>query len=321
MSGQYEEFASQYLSVAKQSGDEWMVLCCYHDESNPSMRFNVATGQHICYSCGEGGGIRKIARHFGVARIEDVTPALRDVMKMLDELKRDVDTRHKPPRILPESHLKRYDIPTNYWIERGFTQTIIDAFDLGYDPMADAVTIPLRDMNGDLLGVTKRYLGEDVADRYKYPAKFERSLNLFASWFVEQGHEDTVAMVEGSVDCMKVWQAGVPSMAQYGSSISLAQIRLLRRLGVRRVILFFDDDKAGHKATTRALGTLTYTTKRNGKKIMRSKYVPDYDLRREFLVTRVFYPYDFPNDPGAMSSKQIVQCVDKSEECLTGRFI
>lgn len=318
MADNYESFANQYLNVQKRSGDEWMAVCVYHDETNASMRFNVRTGLHICFSCGEGGSIKKLASHFGVRRIEDVEPSLRDIRKMLDDLKRDTDTRDKPPMVRQESYLKRFAFPTDYWQGRGFTQHTIDTFELGYDALVDAVTIPLRNTHGDLLGVTKRYLDPDADSKYKYPpAKwFERSKHLFASWLIERNDEDTLALVEGSVDSMMVWQAGYPSCAQYGSSLSLAQIRLLRRLGIGHIVLFFDNDLAGNKAADRALGQITYSTKYKGQVVQRTKYDPAYDLRRDFLVDRVMWATNDPKDPGELTGKQILRKIRQAKSCL-----
>ena len=93
----------------------------------------------------------------------------------------------------------------------------------------------------------------------------------------------------GSLDAVAVWQAGYPAVAQFGSSISKEQIALLRRLGISRVTLFYDNDKAGQQATLSAVPML-----------------------RDFLVNVVNYNDNDGKDPGSMTIKFIRQKVDSA---------
>lgn len=311
MSGQpFLDFANKHLNVVQMSGDEAMVRCVVHDDSKASMQFNVRKGMWVCFACHAGGGIKRLCRELGITEYSEPEPDLDDIYAKLKEL--SMEPQRGVPKAKPESLLKRYDLPTDYWLNRGFKEETIKAFDLGLDMWDDAVTIPLRDDAGRLLGVIKRYLEEDVDLRYKYPKGFKRSMNLFASWLVEAHASDHVVLVEGSVDAMKVWQAGIPALAIYGSSISPAQVRLLRRLGVGQVTLFFDNDKAGREAADCCLGIKHHTKKgkKSGERVHYTEYDPRTDLRRGFLVSRVAYPASYPGDPGAMSNKQIKRCVN-----------
>lgn len=307
MTGQpFLDFAQKHLDIINVSGDEAMVRCIVHDDSKASMQFNTRTGLWICFACGEGGSIKRACRELGVTVLDDPEPELDEIYAKLKELKRP--SRKGQPDTLDESYLKRYDLPTRYWKSRGFTEETIKAFDLGSDVMNDAVTIPLRNENGQLLGVIRRYLEEDVDLRYKYPKGFKRSMNLFGSWLVENDPGDRVCLVEGSLDAIKCWQAGIPALAIYGSSLSPAQARLLRRLGVGQVVLFFDNDKAGDKAADGCVGIKHRLRKK--KKI--TEYDPRTDLRRWFLVSRVQYPQSGASDPGDMSGKMIRKMVKKA---------
>lgn len=299
MTGQpFLEFAQKNLDIVNLSGDEAMVRCIVHDDSKASCQFNVRTGLWHCFACSEGGSIKRMCRELGITVFADPEPDLEDIYAKLKELKQP--SRKGQPKTVPESLLKRYNIPTGYWAGRGFTKEVVKAFDLGSDPMNDLVTIPLRDEQGRLLGVIKRYLADDIDLRYKYPKGFKRSLNLFASWMIEASPTDKVAICEGSLDAIRCWMAGIPAVAVYGSSISPAQVRLLRRLGVGQVVLFFDNDKAGKKARDLCLGKKHRV--RKGKAW--TEYEPKTDLRRWFLVYDVNYkPGD--SDPGDMTVKQI----------------
>lgn len=310
MSYKYEGFAESRFMITNRTGTEYMVKCVFHEDSNASMQFNVESGLFLCFACKASGNIKTLEHFYGITVVESGMD--------LDTLLGKIDSLKNPePELLPvlnESFLKRYSMPTRYWKTRGFEKKTVEAFDLGYDPMGDHsgpyVTIPLRNTQGQLLGVIKRYLDPNAELRYRYPKGFKRSQNLFASWMVEKDPDaHTVALVEGSIDAMKVWQAGHPAMALYGSSINPAQVRILRRLGVRNIILFTDNDKAGKEAIDTCQG---WHQRKRGS-LMKWEYDERTDLRREFLVSRVVYPSGAPSDPGAMDTEMIGSLLHKAK--------
>lgn len=68
--------------------------------------------------------------------------------------------------------------------------------------------------------------------------------------------EDRVVIVEGYVDCLISYQAGVRNIvASLGTALTVDQIRLLRRY-TPRVVMLFDMDPAGEAAMMRSLDTL-----------------------------------------------------------------
>lgn len=289
-----------HLAVAAHNGDEYMVRCLFHDDSNASMQFNVDKGLFVCFACGATGNHRTIQKQLGL-RFSDGEFDVADIRARLDALKRPATDDVLP--VLQESYLDRYAFPTGYWESRGITRETAAIFDLGYDPLGEYVTIPIRNVRGQLLGVIRRFLDPDAELRYRYPKGFKRSTNLFASWLVEADEDcDHVVLVEGALDAIKVWQAGYSALAIYGSSISAQQVRLLRRLGIGQVTLFFDNDAAGRKATDSALG---WHVRKRGTKTVR-EYDASTDLRRQFIVNSTNYLRRSPADPGAMDSRQII---------------
>lgn len=287
----YIDLADKYLDVTLRSGDEYMAKCFVHDDSSASLQFNVKSGLWVCFACGAKGNAKSLVRHFG-GTYRDPEVDIADIYAKLAL----IDQESKSPvsdSTVPESMLKRYAFPTEYWASRGFTAASISAFDLGYDPIEDEAIIPVRNIDGRLKGFIRRRLDNSYGPRYMYPKGFPRKLSLFGSWMVAKKQTDTVAITEGALDSIKVWQAGYPAVAQYGSSMSPEQVVLLRRLGITKTVLFFDDDKAGEKATETAVSLL-----------------------RDFLVYRVSYQKRDPSDPGAMDDETIKNRIDGAELIL-----
>lgn len=336
LSYRYEDFAEKWMTVTLKNQEEWMVRCLFHDESNGSMQFNVEKGLYICFACGAKGSIKSLQKHLGLRSIQETEVEVADILAKLDMLNEQAGKPKVPDLpILEESYLDRWRFPTTYWgicpdaevdgcmgetgckIHRGFTPATIEAFDLGYDPLHNYATIPIRNVHGGLIGVVKRYLDDDIpqAERYRYPKGYKRSLHMFGSWLIEQDPEITeVAITEGSLDAAKLWQAGVPAVAQYGSSITRPQIRLLMRLGIQSVVLFYDNDKAGRKATEYALGT-HYHRDRSSKEEFTS-YDQTTDLSRIFSVRTVEYGSVRAKDPGALTNRQIRSLIARSKPVL-----
>lgn len=296
-----EQFVDANFTVKSKSGSEWSVLCPSHGDRNASMRINVAKGKFICHGCGVRGGMTRLARMVGATWStgrEEMDLVM--LQAKLATLRQTTDVA--PVRILPESALLRYQLETPYWTEeRGFTPETIRAFDLGYDPMDDCVTIPVRNVDGQLLGFTRRFLDDNSDRRYLDPKGFRKADNLFASWMAAVDESPTLVLCEGPLDAVKVWQAGHPAVAQYGSYITPRQIRLLRRLGTIEVILFYDNDDGGRKATDYAKG---WSTDEMGARV----YDPKHDLRKFFVVRKVVYRSS-AKDPGALSDAAIERSI------------
>lgn len=275
----YEDIADRHFQVVLRSGNEWMCRCLKHEDASASLQFNVAKGLYFCFSCHWAGNVQTLMRELGETFREEVD--VQDVLAALDA----IEAQAKTPTILkamPESLLKRYQFPNDYWTGRGFTDETVGIFNLGYDPMEDCAIIPVRNVRSQLIGVIRRRLTDDGGPRYLYPKGFPRKTSLFGAHLVAKSVSDHAVLVEGSVDAMKVWQAGYQGLAQYGSSINPAQVRLLSRLGVNHVTLFYDNDKAGESATDIAMEAL-----------------------REFYVDVVMYRSGDKSDPGAMTGKAI----------------
>lgn len=308
-------FVETYLEVEYKQGNEWAVKCPIHGERNASMRINVDKGVWFCHGCKARGGMFRLAKYLGVSyRYDKAEAGMAKLRSKLDLLRKG--GQQEPEIVLPESSLKRYSVGnTRYWTDprphgRGLSEETVEAFDLGYDPMSECAIIPVRNMWGELLGVTRRSLSRRASIRYRDPKGFKKRNNLFGSWFVAQAESPTVVLTEGPLDCIKVWQAGHPAVAVYGSYVSEHQIMLLRRMGVVSCVLMFDNDKAGIKAIKQCKG---FSEDNEGK----WTYNPATDLRKFFVLKSASYKgIEAGADPGDMTDEQIDKAVTSAKLLL-----
>lgn len=254
-SGRFVGVADKYLDVVLRGPSEWMCACPLCDGAS-SLQFNIDTGLWVCFRCEQGGSAKKLVRQIG-GTYTDPAVSVEVIQQALDrlKLKRRGDTEEV--KILSESYLARFDgdSPGGYWKSRGFSKAVRKEWGLGYDPLSDRCTIAYRNSNGDLLGVIQRRLDNEFP-RYLYPKGFDRLGSIFGSWKIASNGYDDICLVEGSTDAIKVDSTGNPAGAQFGSSLGPRQIRLLRRIGVKKITLFYDYDEAGRKAEQQALEVL-----------------------------------------------------------------
>ena len=145
--------------------------------------------------------------------------------------------------------LRNIDHAHPYLAERGVTEETARIFGAGFFPgkgsMSGRVVIPIHSPKGELLAYAGRSI-DGTEPRYKFPAGFHKSLELFNLHRVKG--ELSAVVVEGFFDCMKVSQAGYPCVALMGCSMSQAQEKLLAdHFG--QVVLMLDGDEAGRNAT------------------------------------------------------------------------
>lgn len=127
-----------------------------------------------------------------------------------------------------------------------------------YDRFRNRLMIPIRDIDGRIVGFGARTLEKDGIPKYLNSPQtplFDKSRLLFgleaAKRHIREARQ--VVIVEGYMDVMQAMQAGFGNVvAQMGTALTGEQLQLLKRY-TRRFVLALDADAAGAKATMRSL--------------------------------------------------------------------
>jgi len=110
------------------------------------------------------------------------------------------------------------------------------------------MVIPIHNERGQLLAYAGRSI-DTAYPKYLLPAGFRKSQVLFNLHRAAAGGPDTVIVVEGFFDCLKVHQAGMSCVvALMGCSMSTEQERLLTE-HFKRIVVMLDADPAGQQAS------------------------------------------------------------------------
>lgn len=233
----YSAIIEQVFEVTSVSGSEHLCFCPFHEDTSQGHLYaNGDNGYYICFSCNAKGHVEKLSDEVPPLETEDVRSRLRSV----------ATKKQRKEHVYPEGWLRQFSFPTDYWtVERGISEDVVKRLGLGYDPIMDQHTMPLRNLHGDVLGVSRRR--PDGKPKYQHPKGFPVGKHLYAAWLLRG--ETTVGITEGQVDCAMAWTHRVPAVSTLGARITADQIRVLQLLGVRKVVAMYDNDSAGRKGT------------------------------------------------------------------------
>ena len=132
--------------------------------------------------------------------------------------------------------------------------------DLGYHRFAGRLVFPIRDRQGRVVGFSGRQLvasknsgkyvnspETDVFKKSKVLYGFDKAAGAIAK---TPNHEAIVC--EGQIDCIRLQTCGFPNaVAGQGTAFTEDHVKMLAKV-CDQVVLVYDDDAAGHKATVKS---------------------------------------------------------------------
>ena len=155
---------------------------------------------------------------------------------------------------------------TNHMKKLGFTeQELIDGFLCGksqkghlYDYFRNRVIFPIIDVTGNVIAFGGRVM-DDSKPKYLNSSDtpgFKKSKNLFALNYAKNHCSEQIILCEGYMDVIALHSAGVENaVATLGTALTSEQARMLTKY-TKKVILLYDSDDAGQRATDRAIQIL-----------------------------------------------------------------
>lgn len=192
----------------------------------------------------------------------------------------------KFPRDFVRSRLK---IPATYYIKRGYSEEILDSYDVGttdkkyikgkFNPLYGRALVPIYDDAHEFaLGFSGRIIQEDYKEKgiAKWLHSNEQTKSTIFNWWRAKSHieqSQSAILCEGINDCFKLEMSGIKtSLAVLGSGLSDTQLIRLECSSIRNMNILSNNDEAGNKAAkqwAKQMGRLF-----NIKRII----IPDKDL-------------------------------------------
>ena len=294
-----EYIESKGVQVIRDDGQELACYCPFHSNMDtPAFYVNKTTGLWICFnpSCGKTGSLRDLMQFFGDHGNIVRDYSLDDIQKNLLYTK-DSQDDNSWDEALDEIRIDFVeDIDkVKYLIDRGFTQETLSYFDIGYSSSKRRIVIPARDERHKVVGFIGRTTNPDVQPKYLYSKGFPRKDILFNLNNAKKF--SSCIIVEGSLDAMKIHQAGFANVvASLGATITDGHMKLLSKY-FDTIIIFSDNDAAGNA--------------------MRNEIIKNCNTKNLKVIV---FEDDNVKDPGEMSSEIIARHIEKAVDYFTWSF-
>jgi DNA primase len=157
-----------------------------------------------------------------------------------------------------------------------------------YSKFRNRITFPIANDQGRVIAFTGRTLSTDEKAGPKYlnspeTAIYSKSRVLFNLDHAKEAIRklDYAILVEGQMDCISVYAAGFHNViASSGTAFTELQAKLLGRFS-KNVVVNFDPDTAGAKATERTLGLLVEEEFQVKVLTLEQGFDPDLYIRRK----------------------------------------
>ena len=174
---------------------------------------------------------------------------------------------------------KGLEIPSKYFVSRGFSPEILERYDVGEcrsegKEMFNRAVVPIYDHDYKyMIGCSGRSLFEKCVQcksfhnstdqcptedqswkmsKWKHSYKFKSEEHLYNFWFAKDSIKESssVILVESPGNVWRLEEAGIHnSVAIFGSSLSDRQKMILDTSGAMNIITIMDNDDAGRKAS------------------------------------------------------------------------
>lgn len=284
------------IGQLKPSGTTLTACCPFHSEKSPSFHVSESKNIWKCFGCGESGDVitfvskydnispleamRKIAKDYGIKVMEPKKEEeIASIVQMYTALK--VAAIEFASKLLHDRSIKRYVY------ERGIINVdILKTWNIGYAPEAyeiiadekamvdsglkkpdgkmffrNRLMFPIEDVAGRIVGFTARALSTDQKQKYINTPETEvyhKSKHLYGMRQALNAMRENKSciVVEGPFDVIAMHNAGYNmTVGSLGTSLTIEHAQLLIRY-CNDIVLMYDGDTAGKKATVRAIPNL-----------------------------------------------------------------
>lgn len=330
-------------------GDNESALNLYH--TGDSYRGNWKCRTHQCektFKASVIGFIRGVLSHkkFGWSKPGDSMVSFQETMKVIEDilggdsinsytadsdsiekqkfatavryLSKSPTTTDNGNGITRQTVCKLLDIPSQYFLNRGFAKETLVHFDVGEchnvnKEMYARAVVPIYDRDGKyVIACTGRSIFEkcNKCNSYHDPKKecstkhipkwrhslgFRSEENIYNIWHAQKYIKDTktAIIVESPGNVWKLFEAGIfNAVAIFGSSLTDKQKMILDTSGAMKIVTIMDNDEAGDKAA------MSIEKKCNKTYII-----------KHLKIKNLFENHNMYSDIGDLSREQIIDII------------
>jgi len=268
------DLAQKFVKMRKvQGGKGYLGLCPFHHEKTPSFRANDKFFK--CFGCGQAGNVYSFVMKGGTGQTMDYKTADAWLRK---EYNLPPDEMYTRVQAFYEAFWRESDsnssIAVEFWAKRGLSLPSGWGYCVPYyrpsDPEAARVagfgehgtlmngrlTVPLRDINGSVVGCAGRALSWSKGDKAPkwLNTYFKKKNHLYNLDRAKEHIQSTgvAILMEGYSDIEVNANVLKGAVASMGTSFAKEHAGLLRLCGAKKLVLLQDGDAAGIKSMVKA---------------------------------------------------------------------
>ena len=302
-----EEVLGEFIDL-RRAGVNLKGPCPFHDEKTPSFVVSPAKGIYKCFGCGMAGdSVRFLMDHEKLSYPEAIRWIANkynnelEETEVSEEVRREIQKKDSffiingfAQKLFQEYLLKTNEgraIGLSYFKERGFLESTVEKWGLGYAPedrhflfnelkqggynlelahelgllkenrdfFHSRIVFPIRNLSGKIIGIGARTLSSNkrIPKYINSPESeiYNKRKTLFGLYFAKTAirKKDTCYMVEGYTDVISLHQNGIENVvASSGTALTVEQIKLVKRFS-ENITVVYDGDSAGINAALRGL--------------------------------------------------------------------
>jgi len=235
-----------------------LIACSpFRDESHPSFAVSYDKSGIFIDSGGEGewrsGSFIKLLSWLRNETWEETENYLLEKYFIIgfrdtDELELSFEgwePKKKVNEVIPQAVLDSYKFTHPYLEEqRGIEEVYQRALKIGYDPVKEAIAIPIFDKHGKLVNIKFRSVKSKI---FWYENNNPVRDHLYLLDLCMKKKAKRVYLVESEIDAITLFKNGFPAIAVMGGSLTKKQRRLLLDSGIETIVLATDNDKQGRR--------------------------------------------------------------------------
>lgn len=291
------------------NGDELRTICPFHEgrgfgtDNHPSLDINLKLGAYKCWSCGAKGYMPQLVVELGLVEYEFRNNFLEhfllyDPDTNTDNLFDAIDIILKgniAQEVKPE--LEKYELKYHKYLQRRkISEQTAKEFDIGFNKRLRRVIFPVYDIEDNLLFLSGRSVVNEFP-RYLFTkdARVDKTLYNVNKFRSDKGR---AILVEGFMDVIYLYQNNYKNvLGTMRTQFSDDQFMILKELGIKDLILFFDNDKAGKNFTNQFV----------------SKYMNRFNIE-------CVMDYSDKKDPQEMDVAELSKAIDSKQNYIEFYF-
>ena len=288
-----------------------------HDDKNPSLSIDSATGLFNCFGCNRKGNMIQWFMYFHNL---DFKTALESICKKFNIKSKN---RKFDPKMVEICHDELTDEMRLDLNARGIRDEVINEAKLGKlnYKKKDWLSIPIQNVEGKFIGFKLRIgQGKDKEFCY-YPSNIDAQ--LYGYEIIEECSSELL-ICEGEIDALVARSKGIYAVAVPGAGIFKREWiePIKNNPDIKRINVCTDNDLAGERGSEKILGILHEELK--DKQLVRIKLpeevgeggdITDYFIKlkgnKEDLFTRYAKPFVVSDNP------ERIKKIDRSNEAIT----